>query len=57
MLDPVRAGVLDLDRMWQINVAGTARVMEAITEANREELASPEIYFSQQRFGLRIGLT
>lgn len=37
VLDPVRAGVLDVDRMWQINVAGTARVMEAITEANHEE--------------------
>ena len=35
IVDPVRAGVLDLERMWQINVAGTARVMEAITEANR----------------------
>jgi nucleoside-diphosphate-sugar epimerase len=33
--DPVRAGVVDVARMWQINVAGTARVMEAITEANR----------------------
>jgi nucleoside-diphosphate-sugar epimerase len=37
VLDPVRTGVLDLERMWQINVAGTARVMEAITEANRED--------------------
>jgi nucleoside-diphosphate-sugar epimerase len=37
VLDPVRTGVLDLDRMWQINVAGTARVMEAVTEANRDE--------------------
>ncbi len=37
VLDPVRTGVLDLDRMWQINVAGTARVMEAITEANRND--------------------
>jgi UDP-glucose 4-epimerase len=36
VLDPVRTGVLDLERMWQINVAGTARVMEAITEANRD---------------------
>ena len=36
VLDPVRTGVLDLTRMWQINVAGTARVMEAVTEANRE---------------------
>jgi len=35
VIDPVRAGVVDVDRMWQINVAGTARVMEAITEANR----------------------
>ena len=37
VIDPVRTGVLDVDRMWQVNVAGTARVMEAITEANRNE--------------------
>jgi len=36
VIDPVRTGVLDITRMWQINVAGTARVMEAITEANRQ---------------------
>ncbi len=35
VIDPVRTGVLDIERMWQINVAGTARVMEAVTEANR----------------------
>jgi nucleoside-diphosphate-sugar epimerase len=35
VIDPQRTGVLDIDRMWRINVAGTARVMEAITEANR----------------------
>jgi nucleoside-diphosphate-sugar epimerase len=35
VIDPRRTKVLDLDRMWRINVAGTARVMEAITEANR----------------------
>jgi nucleoside-diphosphate-sugar epimerase len=35
VVDPVRTGVIDLERMWQINVAGTARVMEAVTEANR----------------------
>ena len=35
MLDPVQSGVLDLERMWQINVAGTARVMEAISVVNR----------------------
>jgi len=38
VLDPVRSGILDLERMWQINVAGTARVMEAVTEANRDEV-------------------
>lgn len=35
VVDPVRTGVLDVEHMWQINVAGTARLMEAITEANR----------------------
>jgi nucleoside-diphosphate-sugar epimerase len=35
VIDPVRTGVLDRERMWQINVAGTARVMEAIAEVNR----------------------
>ncbi len=38
VLDPVRSGILDVDRMWHINVAGTARVMEAVTEANRDEV-------------------
>jgi len=37
VIDPLRTGVLDVNRMWQINVAGTARVMEAITEANRDD--------------------
>jgi nucleoside-diphosphate-sugar epimerase len=35
VIDPVRTGVLDVRRMWQINVAGTARVMEAIAVVNR----------------------
>jgi len=35
VLDPRKAGIFDEERVWQINVAGTARVMEAITEANR----------------------
>src|SRR5580704_1361226 len=35
IIDAVRSGVTEAARMWQINVAGTARVMEAITEANR----------------------
>ena len=40
VIDPQRSGVLDVDRMWRINVAGTARVMEAITEANRNARAT-----------------
>ena len=36
VMDAVRTGMLDRDRIWQSNVAGTARVMEAISEANRE---------------------
>jgi len=35
VIDPMRTGVLDVDRMWRINVAGTARVMEAIAVVNR----------------------
>jgi nucleoside-diphosphate-sugar epimerase len=35
VINPQRSGVLDVDRMWRINVAGTARVVEAVTEANR----------------------
>src|SRR5579864_8581081 len=35
VLDPIRMDVLDPDRMWRINVAGTARVVEAIAETNR----------------------
>jgi len=46
VIDPVRTGVLDVERMWQINVAGTARVMEAVTEANRTaDSPNPAIYF------------
>ncbi len=36
VIDPLRTGVLDVDRMWRINVAGTARVMEAIAVVNRQ---------------------
>ncbi len=35
IIDPVKMGVLDVERMWQINVAGTGRVIDAIAEANR----------------------
>ncbi|MGE5726577.1 MAG: NAD-dependent epimerase/dehydratase family protein [Acidobacteriota bacterium] len=37
VIDPVRTGVTEVERMWQINVAGTARVMEAISEVNRDD--------------------
>jgi len=45
VIDPVRNEVLDVDRMWHINVAGTARVMEAITEANRNEVVVQKFIF------------
>jgi len=35
VIDPLRTGVLDVDRMWRINVAGAARVMEAVAVVNR----------------------
>lgn len=36
VVDAARTGIVDRDRRWKINVAGTARIMEAITEANRD---------------------
>lgn len=45
ILDPQRSGVLDLERMWQINVAGTARVMEAISIVNRTGGAVKQFLF------------
>jgi nucleoside-diphosphate-sugar epimerase len=35
VIDPLQTGILDEQRMWQINVAGTARVLEAISVVNR----------------------
>ncbi len=35
VLDPQQTGILDVERMWQINVSGTARVLEAISVVNR----------------------
>jgi UDP-glucose 4-epimerase len=35
IVDPLRAGVVDHAQMWQVNVAGTGRVMEAVAEYNR----------------------
>src|SRR6516165_3334979 len=45
VIDPVRSGILDVDRMWQVNVAGTARVMEAISEANRDQVIVEKFLF------------
>jgi nucleoside-diphosphate-sugar epimerase len=48
VIDPQRSEILDVDRMWRINVAGTARIMEAISEANRniESLIRQFIFLS-----------
>ncbi len=45
VIDPLQTGVLDTDRMWQINVAGTSRVMEAIAVANRTGSAVRQFIF------------
>jgi len=45
VIDPMRTGVLDVDRMWHINVAGTARVLEAISEANRDSAIVQKFVF------------
>ena len=45
VLDPVRTGILDVNRMWQIDVAGTARVIEAITEVNRDNASVRKFIF------------
>src|SRR5258708_18463139 len=37
VIDPQRSGGLDVDRMWRINVAGTARGMGAITQTNPDK--------------------
>ena len=36
VMDAVRTGLVDAERIWKTNVPGTARVMEAVTEANRD---------------------
>src|ERR1700747_2510257 len=52
VIDPVRTGVLDTERMWQINVAGTARGMEAVTEANRAaDFPSEKLIFPRRVSG------
>ena len=45
VIDPVRTDILDVQRMWRINVAGTARVMEAISEVNRSSTTVRKFIF------------
>src|SRR2546430_16627317 len=46
VIDPVRNGILDVQRMWQINVAGTARGIEARHETKRGVERVEKIVFS-----------
>lgn len=46
VLDPLRTGILDKQRMWQINVAGAVRVMEAISQVNRAGGAIEKFIFA-----------
>jgi len=34
VIDPVRTGIEDVRRMWQVNVAATQRLLEAVADAN-----------------------
>jgi nucleoside-diphosphate-sugar epimerase len=45
VLDPQRTGVPDVEHMWQINVAGTARLMEAVSVVNRTGGAVKQFIF------------
>lgn len=38
VIDQVRTGILDLERMWRANVQATERLLEAVGEANRSGL-------------------
>src|SRR5437016_3130388 len=35
VVDPGRSGVLERNKMWHVNVAGSGRVLEAVSEHNR----------------------
>lgn len=37
VIDPVRTGVTRSDRLWEANVGGTRRLLEAIAEVNRNQ--------------------
>lgn len=36
VIDPVRTGIVDVDRMWQVNVAATQHLLDAIAERNHD---------------------
>jgi nucleoside-diphosphate-sugar epimerase len=57
VMDSVRAGISDPKRVWQVNVAGTARVMEAIAEANREEVLVGKFLFPSSAWVYGTGLS
>src|SRR3989441_4041088 len=57
VIDPVRTGVLDVDRMWQINVAAAGREMEASTSAHRHRGGVQELIFSTSAFASWSGPT
>ncbi len=39
VIDPVRTGIIDVQRMWQANVAATQRLLEAVADAYSNETA------------------
>lgn len=43
VVDQVHTGVLEVDRMWRINVAGTARVAEAAAVVNSQSREGPVV--------------
>ncbi len=53
---PQRSNLLNLRRMWQVNVAGTARVMEAITEVNRSSWTVRKFIFTSSTLAYGPGV-
>jgi nucleoside-diphosphate-sugar epimerase len=45
VIDPVRTGIVDVQRMWRANVAATQRLLEAVTAANSNETAVRLVVF------------
>jgi nucleoside-diphosphate-sugar epimerase len=45
VIDPVRTGIVDVQRMWQANVVATRRLMEAVAEKNASATAVRLVVF------------